>query len=165
MCISYGHDHDTTDVLDFGDQYRTTPVILEGYRNRLSTCYARINYLSPTIFRRSLHCQLHACGDVESVDSTAIYEWLVYMAFFVFSKWLIFDAGRVVVTETCYSRVATVNPEIILLPKILPKSSGESKFERLFEPSASTGPSSLVWSRISNIINARTFFDCKVHAY
>lgn len=144
MCISYGHDHDTTDVLDFGDQYRTTPVILEGYRNRLSTSYARTNYLSPTIFRRSLHCQLHACRNVESVDSTAIYESLVYMAIFVFSKWLIFDAGRVVVTETCYSRVATVNPEIILLPKILPKSSGESKFERLFEPSASTGPSSLV---------------------
>lgn len=111
MCISYGHDHDTTDVLDFGDQYRTTPVILEGYRNRLSTSYARTNYLSPTIFRRSLHCQLHACGDVESVDSTAIYESLVYMAIFVFSKWLIFDAGRVVVTETCYSRVAIVNPK------------------------------------------------------
>lgn len=36
------------------------------------------------------------------------------MAIFVFSKWLTFNAGRVGVTETCYSRVAIVNPEIIL---------------------------------------------------
>lgn len=114
MYVTYGDDRDTTDALDFGDQYRTTPIILEGYRIRLSTSYACTNYLSPTIIRRSLHCQRHACRDAESVDSTAIYESLVHMVIFVFSKWLTFDAGRVVVTETCYSRVALVNPEIIL---------------------------------------------------